>query len=169
MKRNKIENRKKEIGSRNDRKLRKYSNKFNEMFLFFLYSYRKGILTFSGSNDFKTLFDSTKECGKECFRKFDNGQYTIRYENGMKEIKDIHTKHNNILFCVIKGKKSWGLSVKEWSMGISECNFTIDEILKQFTDVGIIVPEPLIKELENNVSRMKKIRNKNELERIMKI
>lgn len=154
----------KKIGTRNERKLRKFNGKFNEIFLFFLQSHRKGILTFSGSEDFKTLFNNEKGCGRECFRKFDNGQYSHNDEG----LTIISTKHNNILYSVIKGKKSWGLWVKEWSLGISECCFTIDEILEEFKDCGILIPESMVRELENNILKMKIIRNDKYLKSIMK-
>ena len=48
--------------------------------------------------------------------------------------------------------------MKEWSFGISECNFTKEEILQQFTDNGIEVPEPLLKEFEDNIRRQKQKR-----------
>lgn len=158
-----IEKKKESIGNRNERKLRRFNDKFNEIFVFFFQSYKKDILTFSGSEDFQTIYDKGKECSRECFRKFDNGQYSNK--DGLISIP---TKHNNILYCVIKGKKSWGLSVKEWGLGISECNFTIEEILKQFEDENITVPNSMITELENNVKKMKRIRNEKELERLKK-
>ena len=142
-------------GTRNERKLRKYSENFNKMFLFFLMSHRKGLLTFSGSEDFKVKLDLNAVDSKECFRKFDNGQYSVKHKNGKKSIKDIPTRHPNILYSVIKGKKSWGLWAKEWSLGIAECNFTKEEILTQFSDGGIEIPESLIKEFEDNITNSK--------------
>ena len=133
------------------------------MFNFFYQSHRKGMLTFSGSEDFEVLFDIGGYSSKECFRRFDNGQYNSDTEN-----KKIPTRHPNMLYSVIKGKKSWGLSVKEWSMGISECNFTREEILQQFTDKGIEIPESLLKDFDNNIKREKMKRNDREYERLEK-
>jgi hypothetical protein len=64
-----------------------------------------------------------------------------------------------MLYSVIKGKKSWGLWIKEWSMGISECNFTKEEILQQFYDYNIKIPESLLKDFDNNIQREKIKRN----------
>lgn len=44
-----IEERKKVIKSKKDRRLMKYSDNYNEMFNFFLKGYRSGILSFGGS------------------------------------------------------------------------------------------------------------------------
>ena len=70
------------------------------------------------------------------------------FNNGNKEIV---TRHPKILKGVIIGKKSWGLHVKEWSLGIAEGNFTRHEILSTFDEKGIKIPEPLLKEFNNAV------------------
>jgi hypothetical protein len=59
---------------------------------------------------------------------------------------------------VIVGKKSWGLHVKMWSEGISEGTFTKREILQQFTDYKIEIPEPFLNDFDNTI--MKKFRMK---------
>jgi hypothetical protein len=71
-----------------------------------------------------------------------------------------------VLKGVIIGKKSWGLWKNEWSMGISECSFTLEEIVKQFTDKGIKIPDSLMLDFENTVWRMKCKRNEEELKRL---
>ena len=68
------------------------------MFKFFLESYRKGILTFCGS-DVIIDFDINEVEGKRCFRNFDNGQY---------KLNPIVSKHPNIVRSVIIGKKKLG-------------------------------------------------------------
>lgn len=121
------------------------------MFNFFLNSHRKGILTFSGTNDFDVEFKQDGSDGRLSFREFDNGMF---------KDKIIHTRHPNVVFSVIKGKKSWGLFVNEWSNGIVECSFTLDEIKNEFTKHNILIPDPLWKDLLNTIDRKKKIRNK---------
>lgn len=86
--------------------------------------------------------------GKNAFRRFDNGDY--------KNDKII-TRHPNIVRGVIIGKKSWGLFLNEWSDGIVEGSFTKKEIIKEFEDNGIIIPDSLLKDFENRIiQKMKK-------------
>ena len=67
------------------------------------------------------------------------------------------TRHPNIVRGVIIGKKSWGLFLNEWSDGIVEGSFTKREIIKEFEDNGILIPESLLKDFENRiVQKMKK-------------
>ena len=82
---------------------------------------------------------------------FENGSYSKE-----EVFKGIITSHPNILKGVIVGKKSWGLWKNEWSDGISECLFTIDEIIQEFTDKNIRIPESLLKDFENTIYRKKK-------------
>jgi hypothetical protein len=137
-------------GSRLDRKLSKYSNNFNEIFTFFLQSYRHGILTFCGSH-VNVEFDVDEIEGKNTFRKFDNGQY----KNGLPII----TRHPNIVKGVIIGKKAWGLWLNNWAEGIVDWTFTKEEIIEQFTRVGIKVPDSLMKDFDNRVWKLKMKRN----------
>lgn len=51
------------------------------------------------------------------------------------------------------GKKSWGLHVKMWSEGIAEGTFTKYELLQQFTDNNIKIPESLLNDFNNWVWR----------------
>ena len=89
------------IGTKHDRKLQKYSENFNQIFIFFLQSYRKGILTFCGSHINPIELDVNEIEGKNVFRKYDNGDY--------KNDKLIKTRHPNIVKGVLIGKKAWGL------------------------------------------------------------
>ena len=115
-------------------------------------SYRSGILTFCGSS-VDIDFDVYGIEGKMTFRKYDNGQY----QQGKQQGKQIITRHPNIVKAVITGKKSWGLWVNEWSDGIVEGTFTQKEILQQFEDNGIVIPESLLKDFDNRIiNKMKK-------------
>ena len=129
------------------------------MFEFFLKSYRSGILTFGGSET-KVVFDPGGEEGKYCFRQLENGIYN-RYST-------IPTRHPNIVHAVVHGKKSWGLWVDAWSDGIVDWTFTEEEILGQFQERGIQIPEPLLKDFRNRVNKKKRIRNSKYFEIMMK-
>ena len=132
-----IELRKKEIGSKHHRKLKKYSNGFNEMFNFFLITYRTKFLDFCGSK-VNVVYDSEGPDGKECFRLLEDGFY--------KGKEEISTRHPNIVLGVITGKKSWGLWKNEWIDGIVEGSFTKYEILQEFKTRSINIPTPLFKD-----------------------
>lgn len=80
------------------------------------------MLTFSGSEDFKVEYDKNGPDGKFCFKLFEDGKYKDQLDSNKPIV--IKTRHPNIVYSVIKGKKSWGLWVKEWGMGIAECNFS---------------------------------------------
>lgn len=123
------------------------------MFNFYLAIYRSGICTFCGQ-EVNVDFDINKPDGKFSFREFDNGRF--------KNINPI-TRHPNILKGVIIGKKSWGLWVKSWSEGIVDWSFTKEEILEEFTNKSIIIPDPLMIEWDNLILRLKTIRNENYL------
>ena len=144
------------LGTRHERKLKKYSKGFNEMFIFFLKSYRNGFLTFCGS-EINVNFDIKQFNGRECFRRYDDGYF---------KNKPIITKHNNIVKGVITGKKSWGLSVKQWCDGINEWSFTKDEILDIFIEKGIEIPKPLIKEFNNRLEFLRQKRIEEEINRL---
>lgn len=119
------------------------------MFSFFLRSYRSGILDFCGT-EVITRFDIKEYDGKFCFKSFDNGIYT------KEEISEgIKTKHPNILKAVIIGKKGWGLWKNEWSKGISEGLFRIQDIIEEFEKFGIAIPDQLMKDFENSIYKMK--------------
>jgi hypothetical protein len=137
-------------GNRHDRKIEKYSNNFNEIFNFFLNSYRKGLLTF-GTEAVIIKFDKEGRSGKDIFRRFEDGQFRD---------KPITSRHNNIVHSVIVAKKSWGLFVNEWAMGIAESSFMKEEIIKTFEDKGIKIPSSLFKDFENRMysERVKYIR-----------
>jgi len=140
------EERKKLIGSRKQRKLKKYSDNFNEIFTFFLKGYRSGLLTFCGDNvDVK--FDVDGEDGKYTFKRYDNGEF-----KGLNRDK-LSSRHSNIVKGVIIGKKSWGLFLNEWTDGIAEGLFTTDEILNEFKIKKIKIPDSLLLDFKNNIQQ----------------
>lgn len=122
------------------------------MFTFFLMSNRKGILTFCGSH-VDVRYDPTGVDAKECFRRYDNGYY---------KHKPVMTRHPNVVRSVITGKKSWGLWVKEWSMGISECTFWKEDFIEDFNKLGITLPQSLDKEFDNRIMFYKRKKWNNE-------
>jgi hypothetical protein len=149
------------ILSRKERRRKKYSSKFNEMFTFFLQSYRTGILDFCGV-EVKTKLEVEEQEGKFCFRKFENGEYS-------KEdlFEGIPTRHPNILKGVIVGKKAWGLWVNEWTDGITDFLFKKSEILEQFEEKGIEIPSSFRLEFDKLLEKKfrKKYNTLDDLER----
>lgn len=113
------------------------------MFNFFLCSCRVGLLTFSGTHNPSIKYNKNSPDGKLTIKKFENGEF---------KNKTIVTKHPNIVNCVIKGKKSWGLHVKMWSEGICEGSFSPKEILNEFEIRNIKIPDSLYKEFYNQIS-----------------
>ena len=118
------------------------------MFTFFLKSYRYKILDFCGSY-VDVDFNINSEDGKFIFRSYDNGDF---------KFKTITSRHSNIVKGVITGKKSWGLWLSEWTDGICEGSFSKREILQQFEDCNIKIPECLLNDFENTLYR--KMKNK---------
>ena len=133
-------------GTRHQRKLKKYSEGFNEKFSFFLNSYRKGILTFCGS-EIEIEFDKSGPDSKEGFRMFDDGQFKNR---------NPRSRHSNILKCVIIGKKSWGLWLDQWTDGIVDWTFTREEILEIFIEKDIKIPDSFLLDFDNTIDRKKR-------------
>lgn len=123
-------------------------------------SYRADILTFAGVEvDVKFQKDAPE--AKECFRLHEDGYYR-KNGNGEK----MFSRQSNILKSVIIAKKSWGLHVDMWSDGIAEWCFTKEELLKQFEDFGIKIPEPFLKEFDSAIERKKLNRNMKEYNRL---
>lgn len=141
----------KEQGSRDrhSRKLTRYSPDFEEMFKFFLDSYRKGMLNFAGV-DVTTEQKHDGYSAKEAFKRYDTGDFNDEIPT---------SRQSNILRCVIMAKKSFGLHVRMWSEGIADGDFTIQEILGTFNDYGIKVPDSLLVGFENEVTKRKTIKN----------
>lgn len=101
------------------------------------------MLTFCGSN-VKVEFDINSTEGKNTFRKFDNGDF---------KGKDIISRHPNIVKGVIIGKKAWGLWVGQWSDGISEGTFRVKDIIQDFEDKGITIPNSLMNDFNNQIDK----------------
>jgi len=129
----------------------KYSEGFIGIFSFFLKSYRVGLLNFCGSQ-IDVTFDKDGFDGKFTFRKF---------EDGFFKNKNLSSKHPNIVKGVVVGKKSWGLWLNEWTDGIVEGSFTVDEILNEFKDKGIKIPTPFLKDFTNTIIKKTKRKIKN--------
>lgn len=142
-KHDRIELKKQSIGSKHERKLKKYSKGFEEIFTFFFKSYRSGLLDFCGSKVELHFKKDGPDC-KECFRLFEDGRF--------KNIP-ITTKHPNIVKAIIIGKKSWGLWKNEWCDGIAEGSFTKYEILKDFEIRDIKIPNSLMEDFENTLCK----------------
>ena len=115
------------------------------MFEFYLKVYRSGLITFCGDK-FEVDFDINSGDGRFSFREYDNGRF--KHRNPV-------TRHPNILYGIIVGKKGWGLWVKQWSEGIVECSFTKQEILNEFKGRGIEIPEPLMIEWDKLIQKLK--------------
>ena len=146
----------KNMGSRKDRKLKKYSNNFNKMFDFYLSLYRSGLITFCGIR-VEVEFNVDGSDGKLGFREYDNG----RFKN-----KTPISRHPNILKGVIIGKKGWGLWLNNWSEGIVDWTFTKEEILEEFSKRNIEIPESLMNDWDNRIETLKRKRNLSYLKEI---
>lgn len=123
------------------------------MFKFFYEIVRKDLIDFCGSDinkEFTFIFDINGDDGKVSFKKYENGLYTSN------SIVEIRTKHPLILQKVILGKKGWGLWVKEWSLGISEGSFSMREILEEFTNRNIEIPDSFYNEFKNKIVKLLK-------------
>lgn len=73
------------------------------------------------------------------------------FDNGLFKNSTISSRHPNIVKAVIIGKKSWGLQLNEWADGIVEGSFTKQEILSQFHDFNIEIPDSLLLDFENRI------------------
>ena len=127
------------------------------MFTFFFTVNRSGIITFCGSI-IEVEFDPNGVSGKECFRLYEDGFY----KNG----KPIVTRHPNIVKSVLIGKKGWGLWLDQWTDGICEWSFTKEEMLGEFENVNIEIPESFLRDFNNTIERKKKKRNLRYLEEL---
>jgi hypothetical protein len=88
------------------------------------------------------------------------------YDDGQFKFIDPYSKHPNILKAVITGKKSWGLWVDQWTDGITEWCFTREEILKEFSDRNIKIPDSFLKDFDNTIERKRLKRNSKYLEKL---
>lgn len=111
--------------------------------------YRTGLLSFCGE-DVQVEFDPNGVISKEGFRLYDDGHFKMG--------KTIKSKHPNILRSVIIGKKSWGLWLNQWSEGINEWSFTLDEILEEFRIRDITIPESFLNDFKNRIKSLRQKR-----------
>jgi hypothetical protein len=81
------------------------------------------------------------------------------YDDGQFKFQDPVSRHPNILKAVIEGKKSWGLWLDQWTDGIVDWSFTEEEILSQFKEKCIVIPESFIRDFQNTLDRKKLKRN----------
>lgn len=135
--------------SRHARKLTRYTPVFEEMFKFFLDSYRGGLLNFAGV-DVNTVQKYDGYSAKEAFKRYDTGDFNEETPA---------SRQSNILRSVIIAKKSFGLHVRMWSEGIADGDFTIQEILDVFNDHKIKMPNSLLTGFENEVLKRKTVKN----------
>ena len=114
-------------------------------------------MQFCGSHT-EVEFDINEDEGKYCFRKLENGQY--------KKGEIPKTRHPNILKAVMIGKKSLGLWIDQWSDGIVDGSFILEEILEEFSSINIEIPESFLLDFNNRIQKKKDIRNQKEIERL---
>ena len=130
------------------------------MFKFFYLVNRSGIIDFCGTTTNQIVFDLNGLDSRECFRLHEDGFY--------KGGKPMITKQPNILKSVLIGKKGIGLWFDQWSDGIVDWSFTKEEILQEFIDKGVEIPEPLMIEWDKLITKLKIIRNDNYLNELKK-
>lgn len=121
-------------------------------------SKRRGLLDFCGSH-VEVEYDPNGPDSREGFRMYDDGQF---------KGKTIKSRQPNVLQSVIIGKKSWGLWLDQWTDGITDWLFTQDELLVQFQEKGIVIPESFLKDFENTLERKKLKRNLRYFEELKK-
>lgn len=126
--------------------MRRYSDRFNTVFNFFIKSNRSGVLSFCGSA-VNVIYDKNAKSAKECFKLFENGEY----KNG----KPIISSQPNLATAAITGKKSWGLWLDQWTDGIADCSFTREEILNEFSSKGIVLPDSFLADFNNKIRKKK--------------
>lgn len=90
------------------------------------------------------------------------------YEDGFFKHGKLYSRHPNLLRSVIIGKKGWGLWVDEWTNGIVDWTFTREEIMSNFEEFNIKVPESFIKDFDNVLEKKKKKRNEKYYEFLQK-
>lgn len=131
-----------EVGSRHHRKLGKFSQGFNENFMFFFLLSRRGLIDFCGER-ILVEHDVDGPGAKMCFKHFEDGKYSMG--------RVITSRHPNVMRHVLMGKKGFGLWVREWSGGISEGSFKKQDILDEFATRGISIPDCFMQEFENAI------------------
>lgn len=113
-------------------------------------------MSFSGSIVEIEKRNEGPDC-REAFRMYDDGQFKFKVP---------YSKHPNLLKAVITGKKSWGLWVDQWTEGITDWTFTREDILKEFSDRNIKIPDSFLKDFDNTIERKRLKRNLKYLEKL---
>lgn len=138
------------LGTRHDRKLKRYSEGFNENFRFFFLLSRRGLIDFCGERINILPSSDRTMTAKQCFKLFEDGRYGRE--------KTIECVHPNIMRHVMMGKKGWSLWVREWGMGIVEGSFTRREILEEFNIKGVHIPDCFMLQFDNSIRKQQKDR-----------
>lgn len=86
------------------------------------------------------------------------------FEDGQFKGIQIVSRHPNIVKSVIVGKKGWGLWVGQWTDGITEWSFTREEILEEFKNRKIKIPESFLKDFDNVLQKKRMLRIEKELQ-----
>ncbi len=137
------------LGSRHDRKLKKYSKGFNDNFTFFFLLSRRGLIDFCGEKIVVERSMDPTMTAKHCFKLFEDGFYG--------KTKIIECYHPNVMKHVMMGKKGFSLWVREWSMGISEGSFRKQEILEEFEKRNIYIPNCFMLQFDNAIEKQTKL------------
>lgn len=140
--------RKGDMGDRHQRKLEKYSEGFNENFLFFFRLSHRGLIEFCGERIVVEKTDDPKMTAKHCFKLFEDGHY------GREKV--VKCRQPNIMRHVLMGKKGWGLFSGEWSKGVGERLFRKEEILEEFHKRDIVIPKCFMHEFDNRIEKAKR-------------
>lgn len=139
------------MGSRHDRKMEKFSDSFNENFMFFFKLSRTGLIDFCGERIVVHPSKDRKMTSRHCFRLFEDG----RYGQG----KHIESCQPNILKHVLMGKKGYSLWCNQWSEGIAQGLFSKEEILREFELRGVIIPECFLIQFEKSIDKASRFTN----------
>lgn len=67
---------------------------------------------------------------------------------------------------VIVGKKSLGLWIDQWSDGVVDNSFSIEEILKEFSNKKIEIPKSFLLDFNNRIYKKKLIKFELEINRL---
>lgn len=136
----KIEEVKKVIGSRKQRKRKKHKEKFNRMFSFYFKLYRSGLIDFCGSAT-PITYDPEASDAKVAFKEYENGVF--------KKTGIPITSQPNVLYGVLVGKKGWGLWCDMWAEDIAKFIESKYERYQIFEEYGIELPEAIDREFNN--------------------
>ena len=143
--------RKGSMGNRHGRKLEKYSESFNENFMFFFRLSRRGLISFCGERIVIESTNDPKLTAKHCFRLFEDGRYTMG--------RVIQCRQPNILRHVLMGKKGFSLWCNQWAEGVGQGLFSREEILFEFDLRSVVIPECFMIQLEKAIGKVTRFTN----------